>query len=274
MNSTLKVLAISLVALIGLARNPTAYAQQRSPDGQGLDQLARSGSDLTQLHQVDFRLRFPTLKAAERAELQLIGLAFATRIEHGKTPEERVVLAAKKMFPVESDLMGLRDKLDAIAAAGRGVYEGWRAKRFEREASDAVHDPRIGYWIENAKSPAYTQGVGLHMSYENGSSGAIRVKFNANRSPANLQAVEVRCDGSKHPVMSGTGSLVGRTYSCRIAGPRTTEALITRANTDPVVTTTLVEVISEDGIAMTGTWTDRDPAGKVLAEGQRYFSRR
>jgi Regulator of ribonuclease activity B len=127
MNNTIKILAISLLALTGLAPNP-AHAQQRSPDGQSLDQLAKSGSDLTKLHQVDFTLRFPTVKAAERAELQLIGLAFTTMIERGKTANERVVQASKMMFPVESDLMGLRDKLDGIATAGKGVYEGWRAK--------------------------------------------------------------------------------------------------------------------------------------------------
>jgi Regulator of ribonuclease activity B len=100
----------------------------QTQDAQGLAQLAKSGSGLQQLHQFDFTLRFPTQKAAERAEMQLIGLAFATKIEPGKAGDERVIKASKKMFPVEPDLLGLRDKLNAIAEAGRGVYEGWRAK--------------------------------------------------------------------------------------------------------------------------------------------------
>jgi Regulator of ribonuclease activity B len=100
----------------------------KSRDARSLEALAKSGSDLEQLHHFDFTLRFPSQKSAERAELQLIGLAFATHIEPGKTPEERVIRAAKTMYPVESDLLGLRDKLNTIAAAGRGVYEGWRAK--------------------------------------------------------------------------------------------------------------------------------------------------
>jgi Regulator of ribonuclease activity B len=97
-------------------------------DAQSLEQLARSGSDLTKLHQFEFTLRLPTQKAAERAELALMELAFATQIEPGKTAEERVLRGTKKMFPVESDLRGLRDKLNAVAATHRGVYEGWRAK--------------------------------------------------------------------------------------------------------------------------------------------------
>ncbi len=97
-------------------------------DAQSLEQLAKSGSDLTKLHQFDFTLRFPTQKAAERAELELMGFAFATKIGPGKSADERVIVATKKMYPVESDLMGLREKLNAIATTGRGAYEGWKAR--------------------------------------------------------------------------------------------------------------------------------------------------
>jgi hypothetical protein len=97
-------------------------------DTQSLEQLARSGSDLAKLHQIDFTLRFPSQFTAERAALELLGFAFVAKIGPGKTAEERVIVATKKMYPVETDLAGLREKLNAIAAAGRGTYEGWRAK--------------------------------------------------------------------------------------------------------------------------------------------------
>jgi hypothetical protein len=128
MKTILKTLAIGLLTMTGYS---AAHAQERSPDAQSLDRLAKSGSDFTKLHQFDFSLRFPTQKAAERAELQLMGFAFVTKIGPGKTAAERVIQASKKMFPVESDLMGLRDKLDAIAAAGQGTYEGWQARLAE-----------------------------------------------------------------------------------------------------------------------------------------------
>lgn len=108
--------------------NSAKAPAEKSPDGKLIDQLAKSGSDLTRLHQFDFALRFPSQTIAERAELQLIGFAFRTSIGPGKTPAERVIHATKVMYPVESDLQGLREKLDAIAAEGRGVYEGWQAK--------------------------------------------------------------------------------------------------------------------------------------------------
>jgi hypothetical protein len=108
--------------------NSTSASAERSPDGKLIDQLARSGSDLTKLHQIEFTLRFPSQLAAERAELQLTGLAFATKIEPGKTADERVIRATKVMYPVESDLQGLRAKLDAIVAQNRGSHEGWKAR--------------------------------------------------------------------------------------------------------------------------------------------------
>ena len=112
------------------------------------------------------------------------------------------------------------------------------------------------------------------MAYEDLGNGLTRIKLGANFTPANLQTVDTRCDGSQHAIVSGTGKLVGRMYSCRIIGPRTVEAMITRANTNPLITTTLIEALSEDGNTMTGAWIDRDPVGKVVAEGQRRFSRR
>jgi hypothetical protein len=107
--------------------------QEQSPDAKLIAQLAKSGSDLEKLHSIDFVLRFPSQKAAERAEGELMGFAFDTRTEKGKTDAEWIVHAGKVMYPNEPDLSGLRDKLNAIAARGQGSYEGWKAKVFVRK---------------------------------------------------------------------------------------------------------------------------------------------
>lgn len=99
-----------------------------SPDRVLLDQLAKTGSDPEKLHRIEFTLHLPSQKAAQRAEMQLLGFAFETRIEAGKTPTDWVLRGTKKMYPREPDLAGLRDKLEAIAAEQKGRYEGWRAK--------------------------------------------------------------------------------------------------------------------------------------------------
>jgi hypothetical protein len=97
-------------------------------DALALAQLEKSGSDLAKLHQFDFLLRFPAQKAAERSTLMLEGLAFATRVERGKSDAEWLVHAVKRLYPVESDLIGLREKLDDIARQYKGAYAGWTAK--------------------------------------------------------------------------------------------------------------------------------------------------
>lgn len=122
------LIATGVAALSGIAIVSAHSAQERSPDAVAIEQLGKSGSHLDGLHQFEFTLRFPSQKAAERADGQLITLAFSTKIEPGKTAEERVIRATKRLYPVESDLSGLRDKLNEVAAAGQGTYEGWRAK--------------------------------------------------------------------------------------------------------------------------------------------------
>ena len=99
-----------------------------TPDGRALTQLEKGGDDLAKLHRFDFLLQFPTQKAAERSTLLLEGLAFSTRVERGKSDAEWMVHAVKRLYPVESDLIGLRDKLDDIARQYKGNYLGWKAR--------------------------------------------------------------------------------------------------------------------------------------------------
>lgn len=105
-----------------------AESSAPTKDALALAQLEKSGSDLAKLHQFDFLLRFPAQKAAERSTLMLEGLAFATRVERGKSDAEWLVHAVKRLYPVESDLIGLREKLDDIARQYKGAYTGWTAK--------------------------------------------------------------------------------------------------------------------------------------------------
>ena len=101
----------------------------QSPDAVLLEQLAKSGSDLTKLHRIDFTFHFPSQFSAQRAELHLVGLAFIdTQVERGKSGNQWVLRGWKRMYPVESDLQQLRDKLEVIAMEGRGTYDGWKGK--------------------------------------------------------------------------------------------------------------------------------------------------
>ena len=79
------------------------------------------------LQRVVFRLRFPDARSAAAALPKLEALAFATQREPAAGGSERFVLATKVMYPRETDLQGLRDKLEVIASEGGGSYVGWQA---------------------------------------------------------------------------------------------------------------------------------------------------
>jgi hypothetical protein len=111
-----------------MGATPGSSAAEAPSDAQSFEQLAKSGTDLSKLHRVEFQLRFRSEDAAEQAAVRLEDLAFATTIEHDEAENSWVVLASKRMYPVESDLKQLGDKVRTVAADGLGSYEGWRAR--------------------------------------------------------------------------------------------------------------------------------------------------
>lgn len=106
--------------------NPATHTT--TPDAAALAKLAATGADLTALHRIEFLLHFPTRFKADEASLKLEGLAFAATVSQDARRGAWQVLAVKRMYPVEGDLIGLRDKLEVIAAEGKGSYDGWQAR--------------------------------------------------------------------------------------------------------------------------------------------------
>jgi hypothetical protein len=68
-------------------------AQEQSPDAKGLEQLLKAGSDLAKLHRFEFTLRFGTKFSAERAAGELLGVAFESKVERGKSDSEWLIAA-------------------------------------------------------------------------------------------------------------------------------------------------------------------------------------
>ncbi len=60
------------------------------PDSMAVQQLAKSGSDLSKLHRVEFHLSFPSENAAADAVARLEELAFATTLERDDATDEWV----------------------------------------------------------------------------------------------------------------------------------------------------------------------------------------
>ena len=120
------------VALCAMAVHTSPLWTAEPPsEAEALRKLAESGSVLSKLHRVQFTLRFPSEEAAAQAVTRLDELAFSSTIEPDDASENWAVLASKRMYPKESDLEGLRDKLREVAAEGRGTYEGWSAVQLD-----------------------------------------------------------------------------------------------------------------------------------------------
>lgn len=122
--------AILLCGLATLSAGAgAAEAKSSFSDAQAYQQLKKSGSDLSMLHRVEFRLRFKSEADVEKAKAQLEALAFQTQSQPDANKENTwVVLATKVMYPVETDLTQLSEKLKTIAEEDFGTYEGWRAR--------------------------------------------------------------------------------------------------------------------------------------------------
>jgi hypothetical protein len=133
MSRPIPILLVLLLAAALPALLPPLQAAEAVSDAEALQRLAEGGSDLSKLHRVEFFLVFAEADAAESAVLKLGELAFAASSNHDDTTGHWVVRAVKAMYPVESDLRGLRDKLDVIAAEGNGRYQGWQARVLERK---------------------------------------------------------------------------------------------------------------------------------------------
>jgi hypothetical protein len=132
MSRPILVVLVLLLAAISPALQSSLQAAESASDAQALLRLADGGSDLSKLHRVEFFLEFAEAEAAESAVLKLGELAFAASSNQDDSTGHWVVRAVKAMYPIESDLRGLRDKLDVIAAEGNGRYQGWQARVLER----------------------------------------------------------------------------------------------------------------------------------------------
>ncbi len=140
--------------------------------------------------------------------------------------------------------------------------------------STEARDPRAGYWIEEKDSSSYPQAQGLQISFEDLGGGVFRYKLGANHDRENMLVVEARCDGKNYPLVDGNGKANGRTYSCRVTGPRSVESTTGHDPASPGISSTVVETVSEDGKELTGIATYRDANGATIRSLRRHFTRR
>jgi len=133
---------IALLALLAvLAVIGFALVSQRRPRRPGdrdvLQRLRQDGSDLSQPHSVEFFLHFPTREVALRIADVVSADGFKASIGPGGGSTYHILLAAKEMVPVASEIAVIGMRFAGLAAAEGGTYEGWTATMVRSPAGAA-----------------------------------------------------------------------------------------------------------------------------------------
>jgi Regulator of ribonuclease activity B len=119
-------LALIVVCVLVLLFRKSGLAQS-SADAEGIDRLAKAGSDLTRAHAIEFLFYFPSRVSADKASARLNAEGYTVSIEDGATGTRCVLQATRSMVPHLPELQALRSTLNELAAREGGLYDNWRA---------------------------------------------------------------------------------------------------------------------------------------------------
>jgi hypothetical protein len=120
----LALIIVCVLVLLFRKRGPA----QSSADAEGIERLAKAGSDLTRVHAIEFLFYFPSRASADEASARLQAAGYTVSIEGGATGTRCVLRATRSMVPLLSELQALRSRLDELAAREGGLYDDWRAE--------------------------------------------------------------------------------------------------------------------------------------------------
>jgi hypothetical protein len=125
-------LAIYAIVLVVVAVVVFLFARRSAPkkpsDARAIDQLVRSGANLTRPHRIEFRFLFPSVKFAERVSAALTADGFQVSTQEVVQGYQYTVRATRSMVPVLSELEKLRSRFDELATREGGIYDGWSAE--------------------------------------------------------------------------------------------------------------------------------------------------
>lgn len=103
----------------------------KTPDGKAIDKLFEVSVDGAE-HSVAHYLYFPTQAAAAPAVRELRRSGFAIEERVGAYGNDWLVLATHKIVPSEETMLAIRERLEALADAAGGEYDGWEAEAVSR----------------------------------------------------------------------------------------------------------------------------------------------
>ena len=138
--NVLRILFVVVSTLVFLAvlaafrrRKATAVDPLQAPigspeaDRQTLDALRNAGADLTRPTEVNFYLYFPTQAAATNAAAQAQTPELPARVMPGADGKAWLCFVSGTMVPTELAIRAASTRLQAVATALGGEYDGWEA---------------------------------------------------------------------------------------------------------------------------------------------------
>jgi hypothetical protein len=94
-------------------------------DGQVLKQLTEAGSDLSRPHNIEFYLHFPDKEHAERACRTLSMDGYNGEVDSTGKGSGFMCGLTKRLVPSYRTMVNIRQRMDGLAKAGNGEYDGW-----------------------------------------------------------------------------------------------------------------------------------------------------
>ncbi len=121
------LLALGLFGLYLMIAGQRRGQRLQDVDANTLMELAAAGSDLGQVHEVEFFFYLPTEPAAQAVAEKLRQEGFSIRLEAVDPGHDWLCLGSLAMTPVLTELRQFRTRFTALAEAHGGAYDGWGA---------------------------------------------------------------------------------------------------------------------------------------------------
>jgi hypothetical protein len=104
------------------------FYQTTDPDQLLIEQLSKSGADVSKPHDITFLFYFPSQDGATKALFDIYKKKFDAELtKPEKAGEPWTCLAKKTMVPELKAMQKIRQQFMTIATANGGEYHGWSA---------------------------------------------------------------------------------------------------------------------------------------------------
>lgn len=124
-----QVVVLAAVMLVACAPMHAPVNEDAAEDARAIEQLRKSGADLTKPHLTRFYLYFPDERSARAAESEVSASTYVIeRLAPAARGPDWLLLVKRPTLPSSSELSERSRELMAIARKHGGAYDGWEAE--------------------------------------------------------------------------------------------------------------------------------------------------